>query len=467
MLKMKSNLDYSKILKTTIIILTFLVLVLSIVRIMDHDEIEHIHSAWYIKEGKIPYKDFFQSHNPLFWYLMAPFVAIYESPNIIFFFRFLMFLSILAIAYFTKKIVEEITDSKEVSYITIILLLTNLAFLHKAIEIRPDVPQTLTSIISIWLMIKYFKTRNNKLLILSGIVLAISFLFLQKAIALFLAIILFLIYLKIVNKELKLKQTLIFSVSFLLPIIFFLGYMIFVGALNDYIIGSWLVNLFFALSFSPLNNIGFFAKNFFVWALMILGLIEIINGKEKNFYLKFLYFVLFILLLTTFFTKTPFLQYFMTAMVIISIIGAYFLAKLYNSFKVKEIYKIIVLFLIISYPLGNIVWSLQKTNFAEIERFEFIKENTTKEDYFFGNGNKMNLFSQDVHYIWFGANSNSNLGTYNKITNGKFSDYNSCKLIEEKKPKFVYWIKTKENNCDIRGLGFEETKYENLYMRKD
>ena len=40
------------------------------------DDVEHIHSAWLVFQGKIPYVDFFQHHNPLIWYIFAPMVGV-------------------------------------------------------------------------------------------------------------------------------------------------------------------------------------------------------------------------------------------------------------------------------------------------------------------------------------------------------------------------------------------------------
>ena len=40
----------------------------------DGDTLEHVHTSWLVWHGKIPYKDFFQHHNPLLWYIGAPFV---------------------------------------------------------------------------------------------------------------------------------------------------------------------------------------------------------------------------------------------------------------------------------------------------------------------------------------------------------------------------------------------------------
>ena len=43
----------------------------------DGDTLEHVHSSWLIFNKKLPYKDFFQHHNPLLWYVGAPVVGMF------------------------------------------------------------------------------------------------------------------------------------------------------------------------------------------------------------------------------------------------------------------------------------------------------------------------------------------------------------------------------------------------------
>jgi len=38
------------------------------------DELQHLHFAWNVGQGRLPYRDFFEHHPPLFHYLLAPFV---------------------------------------------------------------------------------------------------------------------------------------------------------------------------------------------------------------------------------------------------------------------------------------------------------------------------------------------------------------------------------------------------------
>ena len=38
------------------------------------DNVEHLHATWLIAQGKMPYKDFFEHHNPFVWLVFSPFV---------------------------------------------------------------------------------------------------------------------------------------------------------------------------------------------------------------------------------------------------------------------------------------------------------------------------------------------------------------------------------------------------------
>ncbi len=41
---------------------------------MDWDEVEHLHAAWLVAQGDVPYRDFWQHHPPLLWIVLAPLV---------------------------------------------------------------------------------------------------------------------------------------------------------------------------------------------------------------------------------------------------------------------------------------------------------------------------------------------------------------------------------------------------------
>ena len=45
---------------------------LLMVRAFDADELQHLHSAWLVSEGFLPYRDYFQHHTPGLHYLLGP-----------------------------------------------------------------------------------------------------------------------------------------------------------------------------------------------------------------------------------------------------------------------------------------------------------------------------------------------------------------------------------------------------------
>jgi hypothetical protein len=47
----------------------------------EEDELEHLHFAWNIGHGRVPYVDFTQHHPPLFHFLLAPFVRFFTAVN--------------------------------------------------------------------------------------------------------------------------------------------------------------------------------------------------------------------------------------------------------------------------------------------------------------------------------------------------------------------------------------------------
>jgi hypothetical protein len=47
-------------------VLSILIVLNSAFRFFDHDEFEYLHTTWYLQQGDLPYRDFYQNHHPLF-----------------------------------------------------------------------------------------------------------------------------------------------------------------------------------------------------------------------------------------------------------------------------------------------------------------------------------------------------------------------------------------------------------------
>ena len=52
------------------------------------DTYEHIHASWLVSTGLVPYRDFFEHHHPLLWYVLSPLVKwFYLDVNILYILR--------------------------------------------------------------------------------------------------------------------------------------------------------------------------------------------------------------------------------------------------------------------------------------------------------------------------------------------------------------------------------------------
>lgn len=49
---------------------------------LNWDELEFFHATKWIAEGRLPFRDFWEHHTPLVWFVFAPFAALVESPGV-------------------------------------------------------------------------------------------------------------------------------------------------------------------------------------------------------------------------------------------------------------------------------------------------------------------------------------------------------------------------------------------------
>ena len=108
-----SNNITEKVLLVYLVILAFFILGTAIYSgVLILDDVEHIHASWLVWQGKVPYRDFFEHHHALLWYLFAPITAVfYNQAIIVYVAKFLtLIVSVLTFYYFYKIMVKFVTD---------------------------------------------------------------------------------------------------------------------------------------------------------------------------------------------------------------------------------------------------------------------------------------------------------------------------------------------------------------------
>ena len=163
----------------------------------DGDTLEHVHSSWLVYHGKIPYKDFFQHHNPLLWYIAAPLVGAYEYSlravdAVNYLTVFVTALTMFFIFLINKNYISNAFGG-----------LVSAAFFaipHDSLfskDFKPDNFMVCALVIGIYFLLRHMKKKDLLSLSLSFFSFFISFMYTQKAALILLGIgivILYLIY---------------------------------------------------------------------------------------------------------------------------------------------------------------------------------------------------------------------------------------------------------------------------------
>ncbi|MBW2045878.1 MAG: glycosyltransferase family 39 protein [Deltaproteobacteria bacterium] len=479
---MKHSLDklYIYFLFLIIVLFSTLTLSISVNKKFAADELEHVHSAWYIENNHVPYSDFFEHHHPLLWYLILPFLLLFDySAKTLIAMRLMIFILTAGIGFFTYLITKKITKSTEAGFTSVILLLSVVVFIKRAVEIRPDVPQVFLGLASIYYLLIFFQSKENKYMIFGGLSLAVSFLFLQKAIFLLIAY-LFIFVFKLFRRELPIKSVFYFNICFSLPVLFFLGYLIISGSFNEYIAANWILNKPFLGISSPLailEKTGILTDvNTLFWLFSAVSILWILFSKKTNGDLRAIAFVGLVLFSSIFFFECSYVytQYLMPAIPLLSIAIAYFLKISCDRLNISVIGKIVVIIIFIFIPLYQMVHLgsgkiKRKTWIHQLTVITFVIQSSDDSDLIYACSPTVNLFRHDLRYLWFYPisfqNSIKRAGEriYNILIRDKNEDYDICELIKDRKPKFI--TKCGIKDCpSLKGL-YSSTAYRNLYIR--
>ncbi len=395
------------------------------------DNIEHIHSTFLVANGEVPYKDFFQHHNPLMWYLFIPIISLFEyNPvviDIVCFISFLVFLKSLVYVY---NISAEFLTDKFWAVLTCLLIFVPTYKLF-AIDFRPDNYMIFALMGGLYYYFRYLRDKKWKELSVAGVWFFISFLFAQKAVFP-LSIIgvsgIWFIY----KKEIVLNDLYKAMVVPLIGVLCFIGYLYYYDMVELYYTANYTFNLELVKGFE-FSRISAFPLYFKV--LISVGGVGVVYSLfSKNRYLL----ILVILFVAEFLQRrlyfSPYIYYYWLLVYLAAMVGAFWLYKLD---KVNRLVRVLVV-LGCSYFIGLAVSFHGQTLLRKkvgIYLPDYISKQINECDYVFnGDGLMYNMFGKDPHYYWQLIGQLDVIG--DKI--GIHPKPNMNELILKLKPKLVY-----------------------------
>jgi len=412
------------------------------------DDVEHLHSAWLVFQGNIPYQDFFQHHNPLLWYMFAPLVGYFSYSLEIFdlvreISTLVMFLTLFVAAYTVKRFVAQSWYAA--------LLVAAAAFPSYVIfsgqDFRPDNYMVAAFMLGLYCFFAYLETKKNGKLVCSFICMFASFMFMQKSVfflVLFGAMVIYQLY----ARTIKLKD---FLIALIIPVLcsaIFLSWLLYHGMVERY----WLSNFIFNLHIPDVYN-GLVEKThgeFYVLsAIALCGAFYFLY--RGNTYIRILALFLLAEAAQRFFYFSLDRHYYYFLCILNAMVAGAFVWKMIDKqpwsayiFVALSIWGMLVFK---NYCLNNKL----APNFHRYATPKYILEQTNRCDSVLnGYGLTYGIFTKDITYYW---NLNGQLDVIgNKIGLAPLPNLNEA--VEKNLPKIIYtgpyWDeKLRKRNIDI------------------
>ncbi|MBE6463470.1 MAG: glycosyltransferase family 39 protein [Alphaproteobacteria bacterium] len=426
------------------------------------DIIEHIHVAYLVGIGEVPYLDFFEHHNPLLWYMFGWLVKLFEgNVEVVGIVSYLTYLFFLIGCWYLYKIVVEFLDNgnKEAGLLSVILVLCPSVMLYY-LYFKPDNYMFTTLTIGAYYLFSYMRDKKTKDLVISFLALWVSFLFIQKAILyypVFGGVVCYLLY----KKEMSFKD---FLWAVALPIIGTSGLILVLykmDMLELYWKSCFVFNTVMREHFGEHQvNLVF---NEWYWGtavFIVAGVFGALFFKLENKYFRILYLLFILTFGLKYFYFAPHHYYWYEAFYFGVPVGV---IALYRVMRENKMFYYVLLGAVQVY-VGFLVYyfnfdvklALKRNDMVKV--FEYFEKNMNKCDRIYSTDTNYNLFRKDLSYYWFIPGRLDVIGE--KIGLRPIDDYN--KIIEENKPKVLgavnvidYFENLKGNKVYIHKLDFE------------
>jgi len=457
---------YRRFLGLLLALLALVVVLNGLNRYLAHDELEHVHATWYVANGQRPWVDFFENHHPALWFLLVPVLRVFgESTTAILAMRLLMLLLLFGIAAVVAAITRSVTHSVDTGRLAVITLLSTVMFVEKAVEIRPDVPQVFFGLLSFLVLLRCFRSGRPRHAVLSGFLAALSFLFLQKALFLLAA---FTLLFLIQRGRRRMPPVCLgaFILAFLLPVFALTLLLLHSGSFSDYILCCWRVHLGHVVSFLPLDVLArSWAQNLLFWGIALLAWARIVFGRRRHSGLGWVGVCGLAYLLSVFAAPHPYRQYFMLPLALMAVGVAWIIHALFRRYGFGEGRKMAAVAVFVLVPLALNGLAVAHSHGPQLRKIDFVLRNTDPGERVYDGDIRFNVFRRDLHYFWY-AIQNGGLETYNRLTGGRFADYDACRLVREMEPRFISRVGLDPDRCGLRDR-YRDTPFSHLYARKE
>lgn len=436
------------------------------------DNVEHIHAAWLVVYGKLPYRDFFQHHNPLLWYVFAPFVR--SVTDIQFLLDAAHAIGIcagIATFYVIFKLSVRFFASKYASLLSLLILCPPYFYIY-CFNFNPDTFMALCFAIGIYKLFSYLEKPKLDKLVWSFLFFFFAFMFTQKILIIFalLGLICLVVFYRLKTPLNNIIYALILPC---LGLCLFLAYLYNQNALEIYWQSNFLFNIVMQDYYGNYKvNVIDYQMLIFSTALASIGILCFFCKENRYFQIISILFIMELLLRCFYFSLSPY--YLLPLMLYTVCLNSVVLEKLITR-NIIFFYLGLCVSFYYAYISPKSYLSARGNDRSFVY---FLAQNITPCDYvissYFGN---QSIIYKDPSYYW------SMLGHIDLAGEeaGIAPKPNLTELVLKYKPKLIYggiyWNSYEQNrgryvpiqqiSVDVIEKYYQPTPFKDFYLLKE
>ena len=405
-----------------------------------NDGFEHLRMSWLVSQGYVPYRDFFEHHHPLLWYVYLPFtILLPHNIMIAFYFSrvFSLAFSVLMLWVICKIITRYMGGKDNIPYF-LVLILAFFPIWWSFTVLKPEILARPLYFTGLYLFFRYAETYKTKYLVWTGLAFTAAFLFIQNIVFSIIPLVIPLMYLWDKKNPHTGKDILLSSIAPLAIIGVFVALLYFSGAWKNYYELCWLFN---AKLFSVLH---YMSKSLFIyWTLpMILGLwawIYQIKHKQSSFYINTIGLLFCCEMIQRLCTKAIYNHYFTLIFIFISMLCAPIFAKMRRQFILNVCYIFLAASLVVS-----LLCLYTENNLETMEKYRLVNSSPDNTLFIIHFG-IVNVWEPKMsYYVMF-----SGMAMLDDFMFHRYPDYDINNYLEENKIKYINHYDDMSNKIGI------------------
>lgn len=398
---------------------------------LSQDHAEHLHASWLVWQGEVPYRDFFEHHNPLLWYVLAPLMPLFYQNAIILYVAKIISAVVYAIMFWGfYRLQKDFLELNKFAFgLSLMLFFLVKPFLFIFYELNPDSFMYCSFVWGLWWYFKFLKTKEQKSLNISFILFTVSFLFLQKILVMLGGLGAYTIYLMI-KKEVNLNAVFKATVVPICVILTFLFYLYYTQSLLLYFLFNYELNWIMQKFMGVIRINEDISIAYVMPCLAMLSTHHFL--KSRNRYRNIFAGIVFMDYIIKMVTWAPWVQYFIFTHFACLLI----VMETLCSLKRRKIAITLSLLLFIGTIFGFLTQPMNMTYQRYFYTHRYIMQNSRKDEPIInGTWHFFNIYGKNPSYYWFGYQNIAPIAYY-LYGYDKEPDVNQ--MLYWQQPKFFY-----------------------------